>query len=145
MLMKRAHFFFGCWIVLAVMAAPVSVSASNLNDTTNLRDTELAPDLPDTAPQFVPSIDDLPLMPGLKPLTDADTLFVVPRDGRIADSAAVGPVDIDDVYKFYRRSLPQLGWKVITMRSYERNGEHLHINAHADGKITTVHFSLNPG
>ncbi len=130
----------GCGLALAHPSL-----AAELNATTTLGDTGLAADLSETQPQFVPSIDDLPLMPGLQPLTDADTLFIVPRSGRIADSTAVGAVDIDDVYKFYRRSLPQLGWKIVDGRSFQRGGEMLRIDAHADGKITTVHFSLKPG
>lgn len=98
----------------------------------------------ETTTQFVPSIDDLPLMPGLSPLRDEDTLFVVPHAGRIAESAAIGAVDVDDVYRYYGRSLPQLGWKVSDARTYRRNGEKLKILARANGKITTVQFSIKP-
>ena len=131
--------------LIALLATAYPAHASNLNNSTTLKDTELAPDLPDSAPQFVTTIEDLPLMPGLQILTDDDTLFVVPRSGRIAKSTAVGVVDVDDVYKFYHHSLPQLGWKAINPRIYERNNERLRIDVHGDGKITTVNFSLNPG
>ncbi|MER2520527.1 MAG: hypothetical protein ABTQ34_07555 [Bdellovibrionales bacterium] len=92
----------------------------------------------------MPSIEDLPLMPGLSALRDEDTVFVVPHGGRIAESAAIGAVDVDDVYLYYKRSLPQLGWKASDARTYRRNGERLNILARANGKITTVQFSIKP-
>lgn len=94
--------------------------------------------------QFTSAIDDLPLMPGLKTVEGSDVLFVEPHEGRIAETEASGAVAIDDVYNFYRRSLPHLGWKVIDGRTYEREGERLIIDAHADGKIATVRFSVKP-
>ncbi len=94
--------------------------------------------------QFTSVIDDLPLMPGLKTVEDKDVLFIEPHEGRIAETEAMGAVDIDEVYNFYRRSLPHLGWKIIDGRTYEREGEHLRIDAHADGKITTVEFTVKP-
>jgi hypothetical protein len=94
--------------------------------------------------QFTSVIDDLPLMHGLKTVEDTDVLFVEPHQGRIAETEASGSVAIDEVYNFYRRSLPHLGWKVIDGRTYERDGEHLLIDARGDGKITTVRFSVKP-
>ena len=94
--------------------------------------------------QFTSIIDDLPLMPGLKTVDDSDVLFVEPHEGRIAETQASGEVGIDKVYNFYRRSLPHLGWKVIDGRTYERDGDRLVIDAHADGKETVVRFSVKP-
>lgn len=94
--------------------------------------------------KFDPMIDDLPLAPGLTPKPEEETIFVTPRVGRIAESSAVGAVDIDEVYRFYLRTLPQLGWQKIDNRSYRRGGEILRIKAHADGKTTAVHFSIRP-
>ena len=94
--------------------------------------------------QFASVIDDLPLMPGLKTEEDKDVLFVEPHEGRIAETEATGAVDINEVYNFYRRSLPHLGWKVVDGRTYEREGERLRIDAEASGKITTVQFTVKP-
>lgn len=138
--------------VVAVFAVALFAShsafAGQLNSKANVLDSvppasTLKPAL-DATTQFVPSIDDLPLMPGLSPLRDEDTVFVVPHAGRIAESAAIGAVDVDEVYKYYNRSLPQLGWKPNGARTYSRNGEKLHILARANGKITTVQFSIKP-
>ena len=94
--------------------------------------------------QFTSVVDDLPLMPGLKADDDKDVLFIEPNAGRIAETEAKGEVTIDQVYNFYRHSLPHMGWKVIDGRTYERDGERLLIDAHSDGKNTTVRFSVKP-
>lgn len=117
--------------------------AAELNSTSTLQDTVPPQSIP-VPTKFASAIEDLPLMPGLSPLADEDTLFVVPHEGRIAESVAVGSVDIDDVYKFYRSSLPQLGWKIVDGRTYIRANEVLRIDAHADGKVSTVRFSVKP-
>src|SRR5690348_4727415 len=86
--------------------------------------------------QFTSVIDDLPLMPGLKTNEDKDVLFVEPQAGRIAETEASGDVKVDDVYKFYNRSLPHLGWKAVDGRTYEREGERLRIDARSSGSAT---------
>jgi len=98
-----------------------------------------------TVPQFAKVIDDLPLMPGLVPQEDKDVLFIA-GPGRIAETTAKGSVDIDEVYHFYQHSLPQLGWKEVNARTYERGNEHLRIDvsgANPSG-ITVVRFSVEP-
>jgi len=79
-------------------------------------------------------------MPGLDPVADEDMVFSVPHAGRIAESYAQGTMDIDDVYKFYGKSLPHLGWKVVDGRTYDRDGERLRIEAHANGKVRPCVF-----
>ena len=44
---------------------------------------------------FAKVIDDLPLMPGLQLVEGEDVLFAEPVLGRIAETTAEGPVDID--------------------------------------------------
>ncbi len=94
--------------------------------------------------QFANVIDDLPLMPGLQLVDDEDVLFDEPGSGRIAETNAVGSVDIGEVYKFYQRSLPHLGWKAVNAHTYERGSEMLHIDAKANNKVTTVTFTVKP-
>ncbi len=118
--------------------------AATLNTSTNLIDTAPPQTVPAPETKFTPAIDDLPLMPNLNPVPQEDLVFVVPHAGRIAETTAEGPVDIDDVYNFYRRSLPHLGWQILDARTYIRDGERLRIDAHANGKVTTVRFSVKP-
>ena len=96
-----------------------------------------------TEPQFTKVIDDLPLMPGLQLVEDEDVLFTH-ESGRIAETNAMGSVDIDAVYQFYKRALPHLGWKVVNSHTYTRENEQLRIDAHANDKITIVQFSVKP-
>jgi len=125
-------------------AIPLHASDLNINTQSTLLDEKPAQDLPVNQPEFAKVIDDLPLMPGLELVPDNDVLFVVPRSGRIAYTEARGMVDVDEVYKFYRRSLPQLGWKVVDARSFQREKDVLRIDAHAEDKVTTVRFSVKP-
>lgn len=147
MVMRISKLFLAV-AVSALLFASYGAMAGQLNQSSGVADS--VPPASgfkqgmDTTTQFVPSIDDLPLMPGLSALRDEDTLFVVPHGGRIAESAAIGAVDVDEVYKYYTRSLPQLGWKASDARTYRRNGEKLKILARANGKITTVQFSIKP-
>ncbi len=133
-----------CCAVAGICGA-AEAEAAQLNTVTTLADTAAVSRVAAGATQFTPAIDDLPLMEGLAPVADGDTVFVVPRAGRIAESVAAGPVDVDEVYRFYRRSLPQLGWKALDARTYAREGERLRIDAKANGKVTTVRFSVKPG
>src|SRR5580704_4071886 len=114
--------FVGTAVIIIALSAPLY--AAQLNQP------------PQEEQQFTSVIDDLPLMPGLKTVEDKDVLFVEPQAGRIAETEASGEVSIDEVYKFYHRSLPHLGWKALDARTYEREGERLRIDARSSGNTT---------
>jgi hypothetical protein len=132
--------------LLACVCSIVPAAAAQINRTTTLNDE--APPAPTetdlTTPKFATAIDDLPLMPGLNLMENNDIIFGSPGVGRIVETEAVGAVDIDDVYNFYARTLPHMGWKSIDMRRYRRDQDLLRIDAHADGKNTVVHFAIHP-
>ena len=95
--------------------------------------------------RFAKAIEDLPLMAGLE-LDDSNDVVFIFGSNRIAQTTAKGWVDIDAVYYYYQDTLPELGWKQISTRLYERNGEMLHLNAssaNADG-MTYVTFEVEP-
>lgn len=105
------------------------------------------PRIRDVAPQsrFSPTIQDLPLMPGLEVEAGQDVLFIF-GSSRIAQTTLVGRVDVDEVYYFYQETLPQLGWKFITLREYERDSERLLLEVRSttsDGK-TRARFEVVP-
>jgi hypothetical protein len=136
-------------IAIALLTASFCATgamAATLNSSTTLVDQRDASpqNIAQDEPQFARIIDDLPLTPGLEPVPEEDVLFVTPGVGRIAETSAQGMVDIDEVYNFYKRSLPHLGWRAMDARTYRRDGEVLRIDAHADGKVTTVNFSVRP-
>lgn len=139
--MKPSPYLFLAALLVFAPAAPAF--AAPLPTSSTILDTS-GPDVTEPAStKFDPVIDDLPLMEGLTPVADQGTLFTTPQ-GRIADSVAIGIVDVDQVYMFYRRSLPHLGWQKVNARTFRRKGEKLVIEAKGDGKITTVRFSLKP-
>ena len=130
--------------VVVLLLTNASSHAANLNKSSVLDDTQTVQDINPTTPQFSNSINDLPIMPGLTLQPDEDVLFVTPSTGRIATSVATGIVDVDDVYRFYAKTLPQMGWKTSDKRSYFRDADQLTIKAHADGKLTRVEFTVTP-
>ena len=97
-------------------------------------------------PAFLSVIDDLPLMPGLREDTDRTLSFDTPN-GRIAEITASGRVKVGGVTDYYSRTLPQLGWKLVTLDRYIREGEVLNIDiaeSNEDGVYLLVHFRLSP-
>lgn len=136
--MKAFVRIFAVLLALVMMPGPGwAASSSNINKPATPKDVP--------APQFAKVIDDLPLMPGLKVQEDKDVLFIVgPK--RIAQTTATGMVDVDDVYTYYEKSLPQLGWRKLSARLYERGSERLRLNvsgANAQG-LTIVRFAVEP-
>ena len=123
-----------------VFTASMALADSNINKSRSVPDGGST-----TVPQFAKVIDDLPIMPGLVPQEDKDVLFIAgPR--RIAETTAKGSVDIDEVYHFYEHSLPQLGWKEVNARIYERGNERLRIDvsgANSAG-LTIARFAVEP-
>ena len=140
----RNHSILALVFAGLIALPPGPLYAAQLNTSSTLKDIQPPPTVPVPETQFAPAIDDLPLMPGLEPVPNEAMLFVAPGGGRLAESDAEGSIDVDDVYRFYRRALPQLGWKMVDNRHYIRSGEHLRIDAHADGKLTSVRFSVKP-
>jgi len=98
---------------------------------------------PAAAQQFFNLLDDVPVMPGLTPVSDAGIEFDTPS-GRIVESYAIGKTDRKSVLKFYRATLPQLGWRPGAGNAFLRESESLRIDFFGpDGEIT-VRFTVAP-
>ena len=96
------------------------------------------------AAEFVPGVDDLPLMPGLETTPETSTSFETPS-GRIVEVEARGKgVAEADVRNFYARSLPSLGWQAVSERRYERAGERLTIDFTQRQGVLVVRFDIRP-
>src|ERR1700743_433079 len=92
-----------CGLLAAFTALPLH--AAVLNSSASTADQSSPSSIPSTnPPRFAKVIEDLPLMPGLQLVEDEDVLFSTPGSGRIAETNAIGSVDIDEVYKFYHYS-----------------------------------------
>jgi hypothetical protein len=95
------------------------------------------------AGSYVPGTEDVPLMHGLAPVTEAAIVFDKPQ-GRIIEATANGAVRRSDVVAFYAASLPQLGWHDAGRQRFEREGERLSLDfGGRDGNLQ-VDFTLEP-
>jgi hypothetical protein len=92
---------------------------------------------------FVAGIRDLPLMDGLARVNDAGVQFDKPA-GRIVEAFAEGRVPAPRVRRFYRRTLPQLGWERVDRDTYAREGEVLELDYFAGDGPLTVRYTLRP-
>ena len=131
--MKKSVFLFAV-LCVTVMLCSSAGAEGNYNKK---RD--------DTGASFAKVIDDLPLMSGLTIVHDDDVLFIT-RSGRIAQTIATGAIDVDEVYQFYQKALPQLGWKAVDARSFERDNERLRLDVSSvtPDATTIVRFSVQP-
>jgi hypothetical protein len=99
--------------------------------------------LPLRAEEFVAGTEDVPLMPGLKPLRNSDIVFDKP-EGRIVEAKAEGATSREKVEAFYAASLPALGWKSVGRDIWQRDAERLRLDfTGAAGKLA-VGFTLSP-
>src|ERR1700679_3441774 len=85
----------------------------------------LAP-LPAFAADFVPGTEDVPVMKGLKQVTDSAMVFDKPQ-GRIVEAQFHGKLKRHQIEDFYAVTLPQLGWKPSATDSWQREDETLHL------------------
>lgn len=92
---------------------------------------------------FVAGIRDLPLMDELTTVADAGVQFDKPS-GRIVEAFAEGRVPAPRVRRFYRRTLPQLGWERTARDTYAREGEVLELDYFAGDGPLTVRYTLRP-
>lgn len=93
--------------------------------------------------RFLSAIADLPLMPGLTEAAGSAVVFSKP-EGRIVEVAAHGVVERAAVLGFYRRTLPQLGWRPDGKGAFVRDRERLALAfSRASGQLV-VQFSLAP-
>jgi hypothetical protein len=92
---------------------------------------------------YVADVADLPLMDGLSEVADAGMAFDKPS-GRIVEAYAHGAVTTARVRRFYRETLPQLGWERLARDLYAREGERLEIDYLGSDGDLTVRYTLQP-
>jgi hypothetical protein len=95
------------------------------------------------AEEFVAGTEDVPLMPGLKPLPNSDVVFDKP-EGRIVEARAEGVTTREKVEAFYTASLPPLGWKPVGRDTWQRDAERLRLDFTNSGSRLAVGFTLSP-
>jgi len=92
---------------------------------------------------YIAEVEDLPLMPGLAEVEGAGMVFDKP-DGRIVEAYAQGEVAREPVLAFYRKTLPQLGWRATGAATFRREGEALSLDFLDGGGALIVRFTLVP-
>ena len=104
----------------------------------------LVPALPaPRASEFVPGIEDLPLMAELHAIEGSGFAFDTAA-GRLVEAYAGGNVAPADVDAFYSETLPQLGWQPDGERLWRREGETLTIEFVEGTDPVTIRFQLSP-
>ncbi len=93
---------------------------------------------------FLPGVEDLPLMPGLREMPEATLIFDKPV-GRLVQAMAKGKSDPATLWRFYDETLPQLGWRRVATGHFVRDGEGLRITVEKNGPTLTVRFAIAPG
>lgn len=94
------------------------------------------------ADAFLSVAEDVPLAPGLTEQPGA-VVFDKPG-GRIVEADAQGSVARAQIERFYRDSLPELGWRPAASGMFERDAERLKIGYTAKGRTVIVHFTIAP-
>lgn len=125
-------------IVLALMIgfSPCFTGFAHAADTTNTAGRA----------EFFHAVDDLPLMPGMKEITEESVVFDQP-DGRVVQvgARAGNGVTGAQVAAFYAETLPQLGWQAEGTAGFVREKERLTIEYGAVmGGPLPVRFTIKP-
>ncbi len=95
------------------------------------------------AGEFLNGFDDVPVMRGLSPVQNKDLVFDTPG-GRIVEGTVAGSVTRSAVRRFYRSTLPQLGWERLSDQEFSREGEKLRIGYSGQDGNLVVRFTLTP-
>jgi len=95
------------------------------------------------AESFVPGFEDVPLMPGLTVVPESGHVFESPA-GRLIEIRATGTVPAAALDKFYRETMPALGWRRTPDGAFVRTNEVLVIEQQSAGGGLTVTFRLSP-
>ncbi|TCP36282.1 hypothetical protein EV659_103169 [Rhodothalassium salexigens DSM 2132] len=95
------------------------------------------------ATAFVAGLPDVPRMPGLAEAADARLVFDTP-EGAILAATLVGEPGADAVRRFYRRTLPTLGWQRAGADRYARDGQCLTLDIDRAEGVTRLVVSVQP-
>ena len=106
---------------------------------------ETAPSaMPASSTLFFETLQDVPVMPGLTELEDYTLVFDKP-EGRIIEMvASIDGASVSDVRKYYRLSLPQLGWVMDSQDNYMRGAEHLSLNFEREQNDSFLRMTIQP-
>ena len=97
-------------------------------------------------PRFIPGLEDVPMLSDASILPDQGFAFDAPST-RVVEVYLATKIPERDIYDFYARTLPELGWQPYTRQTYVREDERLTILIdYTDAVINerVVRFLLSP-
>ena len=95
------------------------------------------------AEEFVYGLGDVPIFKDMRSIEDSYILFDK-VDGRYLYSEIKGDYEILEIQEYYKKVLPNLGWKSYKKNSFVRADEILEIQYLMDNKETKVVFTISP-
>ena len=92
---------------------------------------------------FLRGIDDIPAYKNMVHVEESLVMFDK-VNGRFVSTEIIGKYNYSEVSEFYKKILPNLGWKLITKNLYRRAEESLELEYKLDGKQLRVLFNISP-
>lgn len=93
---------------------------------------------------FFYTLNDVPVMPGLRELSDEALHFDKPEGRIVAATAISETVSPAAVRAFYARVLPELGWRPEAEGSFLRGSERLRLNIQAAEGVSIIRLQAAP-
>ena len=93
--------------------------------------------------KFINELEDIPLYKKMEYVEDSLILFDK-IDGRYVSVEITGYYDEEKVLKFYKKILPNLGWKEKKSLIFNRNNETLEIISREEEDKTYIKFNIFP-
>ena len=95
------------------------------------------------AEEFVYGLGDVPIFKDMSSIEDSYIIFDK-VDGRYLYSEIKGKYEILEIKEYYKKVLPNLGWKFFEKNSFVRADEILEIQYFIDDEETKVVFTISP-
>ena len=92
---------------------------------------------------FLKGIEDIPAYKNMAYVEESLVMFDK-INGRFVSTEIIGKYNYSEVSEFYKKILPNLGWKLITKNLYRRGEEYLELEYKLDGKQLRVLFNISP-
>lgn len=93
---------------------------------------------------FFHTLNDVPVMPGLRELPDKSLNFDKPEGRIMAVTAVSDTVKPPAIRSFYAQTLPQLGWSAQTDGSFVRDQERLKLIIEASEGVSITRLQVEP-
>ena len=125
--------------ILLAITVMVSCTKEELGTTSNKSAHEVSHD-------FVQGSEDIPLLLSMNKIQDAGLGFDSPS-GSIMTSSYESTLSFSKISKFYKKTLPQMGWSLTESNSdtlkFSRENENLAIDLSSQERKTVIRFLIS--